>query len=80
MVEGKGEVFLLVVEGESVGDPVLHIGNTNSRYCFSIDTRPFMNELSKQGPSHNCAIGVGHITNKIEKLGNLLKFKEVRIC
>ncbi|NJB35082.1 L-fucose/L-arabinose isomerase family protein [Croceivirga sp. JEA036] len=80
VVEGKDEVFLLVAEGESVEGPVLHIGNTNSRYRFSIGARAFMNEWSKQGPSHHCAIGVGHIANKIDKLGNLLNLRVVRIC
>jgi len=80
VVEGKDEVFLLVAEGESVAGPVLQIGNTNSRYRFSIGARAFMNDWSKQGPSHHCAIGVGHIANKIEKLGNLLNLKVVRIC
>ncbi|WP_203257171.1 L-fucose/L-arabinose isomerase family protein [Hyunsoonleella ulvae] len=80
VVEGKDDVFLLVAEGESVEGPVLHIGNTNSRYRFSIGARAFMNEWSKQGPSHHCAIGVGRIANKIEKLGNLLNLRVVRIC
>lgn len=80
VVEGKDDVFLLVAEGESVEGPVLHIGNTNSRYRFSIGARAFMNEWSKQGPSHHCAIGVGHIANKIDKLGKLLNLRVVRIC
>lgn len=80
VVEGKDDVFLLVAEGESVEGPVLQIGNTNSRYRFSIGARAFMNEWSKQGPSHHCAIGVGHIANKIEKLGNILNLRVVKIC
>jgi L-arabinose isomerase len=80
VVEGKDDVFLLVAEGASVEGPVLQIGNTNSRYRFSIGAKAFMNEWSKQGPSHHCAIGVGHIANKIEKLGKLLNLRVVRIC
>ena len=80
VVEGKDDVFLLVAEGESVEGPVLQIGNTNSRYRFSKGARAFMNEWSKQGPSHHCTIGVGHIANKIDKLGNLLNLRVVRIC
>lgn len=80
VVEGKDEVFLLMAEGESEDGPVLQIGNTNSRYRFSIGARAFINEWSKQGPSHHCAIGVGHIANKIEKLGKLLNLKVVKIC
>jgi L-arabinose isomerase len=80
VVEGKDDVFLLVAEGESEAGPILQIGNTNSRYRFSIGARAFMNEWSRQGPSHHCAIGVGHIANKIDKLGNLLNLRVVRIC
>ncbi len=80
VVEGKDEVFLLVAEGESVEGPILHIGNTNSRYRFPIGAKEFMNQWSKQGPAHHCAIGVGHIADKIEKLGHILQIKVVKIC
>jgi L-arabinose isomerase len=80
VVEGKDGVFLLVAEGESVAGPVLEIGNTNSRYRFSIGAKRFMNEWSKQGPAHHCAIGVGHIAHKIEKLGKILGIEVVKVC
>lgn len=80
VVEGRDGVFLLLAEGESVPGPVLNIGNTNSRYRFSISAREFMNRWSKQGPAHHCAIGVGHIANKIGKLGKILDLDVVRIC
>jgi len=80
VVEGKDEVFLLVAEGESVPGPILQIGNTNSRYRFSIGAKAFINKWSKQGPAHHCAIGVGHIAGKIEKLGHLLGIDVVKIC
>ena len=80
VVEGKDEVFLLVAEGEAVEGPVLEIGNTNSRYRFPIGAREFMNQWSKQGPAHHCAIGIGHIANKIEKLGYLMQIRVVKVC
>ncbi len=80
VVEGKDSVFLLVAEGESVPGPILQIGNTNSRYRFSIGAKEFIGHWSKQGPAHHCAIGVGHIAGKIEKLGQLLNLEVVRIC
>jgi L-arabinose isomerase len=80
VVEGKDGVFLLVAEGESVPGPVLEIGNTNSRYRFSIGSKRFMNEWSKQGPAHHCAIGGGHIAYKIEKLSQILGIEMVQVC
>jgi len=77
---GDGRLMLLMAEGESVPGPVLLIGNTNSRYKFSISAKQFMNEWSKAGPAHHCAIGVGHIAGKIEKLGALLKIETARVC
>lgn len=77
---GDGKLLLLVAEGESVIGPVLMIGNTNSRYRFSIGAKTFMNEWSKAGPAHHCAIGVGHIAGKIEKLASLLKIEVQKVC
>ena len=81
VVQGAGgKLSLLVAEGESVAGPVLQIGNTNSRYRFSIGARKFMNVWSKAGPAHHCVIGVGHIASKIEKLGALLELETVKVC
>lgn len=80
VVEGKDDLFLLTAEGESVPGPILEIGNTNSRYRFSVGSKTFMNAWSKKGPAHHCAIGVGHITDKIEKLGKILNINVIKIC
>jgi L-arabinose isomerase len=77
---GDGKLKLLVAEAESVPGPILEIGNTNSRYHFSIGARRFINEWNVQGPAHHCAVGVGHIADKIEKLGLLLGIETVRVC
>jgi len=75
-----GRLELLVAEGESVPGPILEIGNTNSRYKFSIGARAFVNNWNVHGPAHHCAVGVGHIAHKIEKLGALLGMKVQRVC
>ena len=75
-----GRLLFLVAEGESVPGPILEIGNTNSRYRFPIGARRFVNEWNIHGPAHHCAVGLGHIAQKIEKLGNLLGMETVIVC
>jgi L-arabinose isomerase len=77
--EDPSGVYFLVAEGESVPGPVLEIGNTNSRYRFPCGARRFIDGWSKAGPSHHCAVGVGHIAGKIEKLAFLLGISVVKI-
>ena len=80
VVEKKGCLMLLVAEAESVPGPILQIGNTNSRYRFSIGARKFVNEWNSHGPAHHCAVGVGHVSSKIEKLGQLLNIPVTKVC
>src|SRR5574344_54477 len=78
--EGHDGPFFLVSEGESVEGPTLQIGNTNSRYRFSCGARAFMNRWSKAGPSHHCAIGIGHVSDILEKIAFLYGIPIVRVC
>jgi L-arabinose isomerase len=75
-----GKIQLLTAEAESVPGPILEIGNTNSRYRFSIGARRFVEDWNSHGPAHHCAVGVGHIASKIRKLGALLNVEVVQVC
>lgn len=77
---GNGKLALLCAEGESVPGPIMEIGNTNSRYRFSIGARAFVERWNAQGPAHHCAVGVGHISARLAKLGTLLSMEVVHIC
>lgn len=77
--EGRDGVFLLAAEGEAVRGETLHIGNTNSRYRFPCGVRRFMDMWSKAGPSHHCAIGVGHKVQELQKVAFLLNIPIVVI-
>jgi len=76
----SGDLSFLVAEGETVPGAILEIGNTNSRYKFSIGARNFVNSWNLNGPAHHCAVAVGHIASKIKKLGALLGMETVIIC
>ena len=81
VAENKGDgLQFIIAEGESVAGAVLEIGNTNSRYKFSIGARKFVNDWNSFAPAHHCAIGVGHISSKIKKLAQLLNIDAVQIC
>ena len=75
-----GGLKFVVAEGASVPGPILEIGNTNSRYRFPLGVRRFMKEWNAQGPAHHCAIGIGHIAEKIGKLAFLLGVPVARVC
>jgi len=81
VIEQKGgKLALLCAEGKSEKGDILEIGNTNSRYRFSIGAREFMKRWNKEGPAHHCAIGVGHIYSKLEKLAALLDIEIIKVC
>jgi L-arabinose isomerase len=77
--EDNDGIYFLVAEGESVPGEILQIGNTNSRYRFPCGARNFIDNWSKAGPSHHCAVGIGHIAAKIEKLAWLLGIRVIKI-
>ena len=78
--DGAGKISLLAAEGQAAPGPTLDIGNTNSRYRFSIGARAFLNRWCQAGPAHHAAIGLGHVAGRIEKLGRLLGIETTRVC
>jgi L-arabinose isomerase len=80
VIEHNGKLSLMVAEGESVTGPILNIGNTNSRYRFSIGAREFVHQWNSHGPAHHCAVGIGHIKSKIQKLGFLVGLETIIVC
>ncbi|MBR4977034.1 MAG: hypothetical protein IKY61_08255 [Thermoguttaceae bacterium] len=75
-----GNVKLLVAQGFSEEGPILEIGNANSRYRFSTGARVFVDAWSRRGPAHHCAIGVGHVADRLEILARILKVDFIRVC
>ena len=81
LIEDKQHGFgLLVAEGESVSGSTLQIGNTNSRYKFSIGARRFVQDWNAAGPAHHWAIGTGHCAELLRKVGCLLSLPVTVVC
>ena len=75
----EGKLKLVGAEGESLPGPILRIGNTNSRLRFGLGPAEFINRWSMEGPTHHCALGVGHNLARIGKLASLLKTPLVEV-
>jgi L-arabinose isomerase len=74
-----GRLKMLAAEGESLPGPTLSIGNTNSRLRFSLPPATFMNAWCEQGPTHHCALGVGHRAGTLKKVARLLGLEFVEV-
>jgi L-arabinose isomerase len=71
---------LLVAQGECVPGEVLRIGNTNSHYRFPIGARAFVEAWNAQAPAHHCAVGLGHLSGRLDKVARLLAIPCVQVC
>ncbi len=81
VVEDREHGFkLLAAQGESVAGEILRIGNTNSHYLFPIGAQGFVEAWNAQGPAHHCAVGLGHLGDKLGKLAKLMEIPFVQVC
>ncbi|MCL6507734.1 MAG: hypothetical protein K6T59_11965 [Bryobacteraceae bacterium] len=76
----EGRFKFLAAEGESLPGPLLRIGNTNSRIRFALPPAAFLNRWCQEGPTHHCALGLGHRMAEIEKVASLLHVPLVQVA
>lgn len=76
----EGKLKMVTAEGESLPGPILRIGNTNSRLRFAPGPAEFVNQWCGQGPTHHCALGLGHLAGTIAKFSELSGIPAVKVC
>jgi L-arabinose isomerase len=76
----NGQLKFLAASGESVAGDTLAIGNTNSRIRFATGVSDFVNRWCQEGPTHHCALGVGHVVPVLRRIAQLLKLELVEIA
>jgi L-arabinose isomerase len=75
-----GNLKMMAAQGESIPGPILQIGNTNSRLKFALGPAEFINRWCIEGPTHHCALGVGHQMELLRKVSKLLHIPLVEVC
>ena len=75
----KNGYKLIFAEGHVMPGETMAIGNTNSRFRFAGGARGFVKGWNAHGPAHHCAVGVGHLGSKLEKIAALLGLDAVRV-
>ena len=76
----EGRLKMLAAQGESIPGSILRIGNTNSRLKFALGPAEFVNRWCREGPTHHCALGVGHQMDVLRKVSALLHIPLVEVC
>ena len=68
----NGRFKFVVGEGISKKGPIPPTGNTNTRAFFEPNTVDFVKKWVMEGPTHHYALGVGHRTETIKKIADIL--------
>jgi L-arabinose isomerase len=76
----EGSLKVVTAQGESIPGPILRIGNTNSRLRFPLGPAAFMNRWCEEGPTHHCALGVGHVKATVAKFAAVSGLPLADVC
>lgn len=68
----SGEAKMIVMEGRAVEGDTLRIGNTQTQIDFSMPVDSFYSLWFGEGPTHHCAMSVGHNAGIFKKIANSL--------
>jgi len=69
---GAGRLKLVAAEGEAIPGEILKLGNCNTRVVFPLKPAEFLAAWCHEGPTHHCALGLGHHASAVRKLADLV--------
>ncbi len=67
-----GRFKFVIGEGLSKKGPIPPTGNTNTRGFFEPTTKEFVKKWVMAGPTHHCALGIGHHADELVKIAEAL--------
>lgn len=76
-IKSDGQFKFIIAEGESVAGAIPATGNTNTHGKFAPDVRTFLHNWVMEGPTHHFALGIGHHSGELIKLGRALGVETV---
>ncbi|MBI1387193.1 MAG: arabinose isomerase [bacterium] len=80
VTQDQGQLKTIVNHGEATDGPVLRIGNTMTQVRFPLPVSEFMNRWFALGPTHHCAMSVGHNAGVISKVADLMGWPCDSVC
>ncbi len=75
-----GKLKAIVNQGEAVDGPILRIGNTMTQVRFALPVSGFMNRWFSLGPTHHCAMSIGHNASVLQKVADLMNWPCESVC
>lgn len=75
-----GRLKLVAAEGEAISGDIFRLGNCLSRVVFPMRPYEFLEAWSSQGPTHHCALGIGHHVSTIRKLASVMNLDVSVVC
>jgi len=67
----NGRLKAIVSQGQATEGEILRIGNTMTPVKFALDPNTFMNTWFAMGPTHHCAMSIGHNERLFRKVAEL---------
>lgn len=75
-----GRLKTIVNQGTATDGPILRIGNTMTQVRFALPVSEFMNRWFALGPTHHCAMSVGHNAGVLQKVADLMDWPCESVC